>query len=516
MVMFRQGRQRWLLLAGSTFLAAIVLFLAWFASRGPTVPLVVLGTIVAAALAAALFSASRSRPEALTDEKAIAARLEDLRSGAEKFYAIWSGTYGDVEVKRYFDAERQALHSNESLHITRIINPSVIPPQHYHLLQSIKTKYGSRFNLYQDSTIHSFELFVADYPDGRDSVAVVVVNDIHTKRPKVGLVLDPGRNLRLLGAVEAVRVWFEAIRKNLKAFDPVAVERWDRIAPHYGEFVSRNSKDITFLDEFTAEESELIGECLSSLAEHNDDLSVIEVGCGDGRALFEYIPPLLAKNVAYVIGFDYAPGMIRAAEAELTTRLQGSEAKVLGVRELTEKTGFLLLDAFETETVFDDGWLMRPDLFEGGAMGGQGLEVDPIVFAESRKVYCCLLNTVGVIEARRQKILESMLSALGVEDHLILSVFSADAFKTEARTLYYALEPMLDTKLSKSHFDFNSATFHVKGSPGYYSRWFGEPELRELLAAATASVGRRGRTFDHSKVKVMEAGGYFVDIRRVS
>jgi SAM-dependent methyltransferase len=510
--MSKRLRQR-LVGAGIAFLVAVLLFLAWTATKGPIVPLIVLATIVAGALTPLFVTTYRSRPLAITDEKAIAAQLEELRDGASNFYAIWSGTYGDVEVARYFEAERRALNDNESLHISRIINPSVIPPQHYHLLQSIKSEFGSRFQLYQDASIHSFELFVAEYSDERDSVAVVVVNDLLNKRPKVGLVLDPARNLRLLGAVEAVRVWFEAIKKNLRDFDPVAVERWDRIAPRYTEFVSRNVNGISFLTDYFGEEAGLIRECLSERAEPGGDLSIIEVGCGDGRALSSYVPPLLAQNVAYVIGLDYAPGMVRAAEAELTSRLNSREEEVLGVRELRQKTGFSHLDAFEMRSVFDDGRLVRPDQFEAAS-----LEVDPITFEESRKVFCCLLNTIGVIEplGRRRKIVESMLSALGVEDDLIITVFSADAFATAARDLYQGLEPMLDTKVKNSHFDFESATFKVAGPPGYYSRWFEEAELRELLSDATRSLGRRGRSFERPVIKTMEAGGYFVHIRRTA
>lgn len=502
-----------LVAAGIAFLVAVVIFLAWAATKGPIVPLIVLAAIVAGALAFFFVTAYRSRPVALTDEKAIAAQLEELRDGASSFYAIWSGTYGDVEVERYFEAERRALKDNKSLHISRIINPSVIPPQHYHLLQSVKSEFGSRFQLYQDASIHSFELFVADYPDGRDSVAVVVVNDLLNKRPKVGLVLDPARNLRLLGAVEAVRVWFKAIGKNLKVFDPVAVERWDRIASRYTEFVSRNVNDISFLTDFFGEEAGLIGECLSELAEPGRDLSIVEVGCGDGRALSGYVPVLLAQNVAYVIGLDYAPGMVRAAEAELTSRLNSSEEEVLGVRDLRRKTGFFHLDAFEMRSVFDDGRLVRPEQFEAAA-----LEVDPVTFEESRKVFCCLLNTIGVIEppSRRKKIVESMLLALGVEDHLIITVFSADAFATEARDLYHGLEPMLDMKVKDIHFDLAGATFKVAGPPGYYSRWFEETEVRELLSDATLSLGRRGRSFAQPTIRTMDAGGYFAHIRRTA
>ncbi len=510
MSMSKQSRQRYLG-AGLAFLVVVVIVLAWAASKGPIVPLIVLAVIIAAVLAFSFIVAYRSIPQAITDEKAIAARLEELREGASGFYAIWSGTYGEVEVERYFQAERRALDSNRSLHISRIINPSVIPPQHYHLLQSIKSEFGPRFMLHQDATIHSFELFVVDYPDERDSVAVVVVNDILSKRPKVGLVLDPARNARLVGAVEAVRVWFQAIKKNLRPFDPVAVERWDRIAPRYTEFVSKNASNLPFLTAFTSEEADLMRECLSEVAESGGDLSIIEVGCGDGRALRNNVPVILARNVAYVIGLDYAPGMIRAAEAELTTRLNSSDEEVLGARELTGRTGFFHLDAFEMRGVFDDGRLVRPDQFEAAS-----LEVDPQTFEESRKVYCCLLNTIGVIEPleRRKKIVESMLSALGVEDHLILTVFAAGAFPTEAEDLYRGLEPMLDMRIKPTHFDFGSATFKFDGPPGYYSRWFEEGELRELLSDTTLSLARRGRTFEQPTIKAMEAGGYYVRIRR--
>lgn len=507
-------RERVLVSVGILLLAVVLLGLAWSLTQDVTMALAVLAALLVVSLLVARASRSRGRPEALTDEQAIATRLEALRAGASAFSAIWSGTYADVEVERYFEAERRALDTNKSLHINRIINPTVIQPKHHNLLLSIRSQFGSRFQLHEDPSIHSFELYVAEYT-GKEPVAVVVVNDMLNKRPKVGLVLDPSRNPRLAGAVGAVREWFHALREPLRVFDPVASERWDSIAPRYTKHVTQNANRISFLETYTTEECERVGGYLASLADPGRGLSIVEIGCGDGRALFRYIPPDLASSVSYVIGLDYAQEMVRVAEAELARRRSTSEERLPGARELTQKTGFYRVNGFELRRFFEDGRLRDPEQLMTTA-SGEATRVDPSTFMASRKVFCCFLNTLGVIEPRerRKALVEAMLAALGIDDRLVLAVFAADAFAEHAEDLYKGLEEMLDMKVEEDHFNPQDTTFHIDGSPGYFSRWFTEAELRDLMNEAVLELGRLGRAFDPPAVVPMASGGYFVDIRR--
>ncbi len=513
--MTRPGTGR-LIAAGLALLAVIFLVLTWSLSRNVSTTLVVFAVLVGIAVIGGSVSSNRTRPEALTNELAIAERLQALRSGASSFYAIWSGAYDEVEVEQYFDLEQRALSSNGTLRISRVINPTVIPAKHYNLLQSIRSQFGPRFLLYEDATIHSFELYVAEYPKGRDSVAMVVVNDTLNKRPKVGLVLDPGRNPRLVGAVAAVKEWFEAIRRHLPVFDPVAIERWDHIAHRYTRFVTQNVNNIAFLEAFAEEECRRLGDHLTSIAEHAHYVTLVEVGCGDGRALLRYVPVRLADKAAYVIGLDYAPAMILAAEGELVGRRRNVEQQLPGTRTLLQKTGFFTLNASNMRRHFDDGRLSEYELLRATATETAPLEIDHSTFAASRKVFCCLLNTIGVIEpyARRVAIVESMLAALGLDDRLVLSVFAADAFEQHARELYHGLEAMLATRVRDQHFDVGRTTFCVDGTPGYYSHWFAESEIRDLLTTAMTPLMRQGRAFDAPVIEPMACGGHFVMVRR--
>lgn len=495
-------------------LALILMFMAWNATKDLTVLAAAAAALLIVTLLWTTKKTVQGRPEALTEEKDIAAHLEALREGASDFYAVWSGEYPEVEVERYFEAERKALETNRALNISRVINPTVIPDKHYNLLQSMRQEFGSRFELYEDATIHFFELFVAEYPDA-GPVAVVVVNDIVSRRPKVGLVLDPGRNPALLGAVGAVKEWFKAIRGGLREFERPAVERWDHIAPRYTKYVSDNFNQIAFLDSFTSDEGNLVGDYLGSLAEPGQNLVVVEVGCGDGRALLRYLPTSLANCIAYVVGLDYAPAMLQAAEGELVKRLSDSEGSP-AAKAIAERTGFYRLNAFDMRRFFDDGHLRDLERFEMASRTSRSRGMDPTTFAGARKVFFCLLNTIGVIEplARRKEMVESMLAALGHDDRLILTVFAADAFEEKAEELYDGLEPMLDMKIKKDHYEFANATFQIDGIPGYYSHWFEESELLELLTSAALSLGGDGRAFARPDVKRMGSNGFFVEIRR--
>lgn len=507
-----------LIVLGS-LLGVLLVGLAWSLSANVSTLLMVCVVLVLIAFAGAWASVKRAgpaAPEALTDETAIADRLQALRKDASAFYAIWSAKYDEVEVEDYFDLEKEALAKNALLSISRVINPTVIKDKHYKLLQSIRSQFGTRYLLYEDESIQSFELYIVDYPKGRDSVAVVVVNDTLTKRPTVGLVLDPGRNPRLAGAVGAVREWFEAICKSLPVFDPVAIERWDHIAPRYTRFVTENVNDIAFLKDYTTEECKLVGECLSSLVTGGHRLSLIEVGCGDGRAVLQYVPVALAEDTAYVVGLDYSPAMIQAAEVALNRRRLTPELQLPGARALARKTSFYHLDASSMRRVFDDGRLVDLEQLQAGSLATMASEFDHATFAASQKVFCCLLNTIGVIEPppRRAAVVEMMLAALGIDDRLVLGVFAADAFEEHAPTLYRGLAEMLDTAVTEEHFDVENATFRVDEAPGYYSQWFDEAQLLELVNAATLPLAEQGRAFHPPQITRMDSGGYLVIIRR--
>lgn len=457
-------------------------------------------------------------PETLTTPQEIKARLEQLREGASAVSAIWSGEYDAGEVGSYFEVERRALKTNPNLHISRVINPAVIPDQHFDLLQSIREKYSNRFLLLEDSTLRSFELYIAEYPNetSKDAVAVVVINNTFTKVPQVALVLDPAADKGLAGAVDGVRRWWNAISEGLPAFDPIAIERWDHIASRYTRLVTLNANKIEFLDQYAERERGTVGEYFQSIADQGHELSVVEIGCGDGRALLSYVPTELARSTTYVLGIDYAPAMIAAANRELDHLHAIKDRMRADARALVDRTAFFQLNAANMRRHFDDGRLNELEQLLGAVSAGSQLQLDASNYGASRKVLCCLLNTIGVIEPydRRVSMLESMLSCLGVEDSLIFTVFAAERFAEEAEKLYRDLQEMIDAEVDETQFDVTSATFSVDGSPGYYSHWFTEPELHRLINAAKAPLEREGRSFDPVQVQNMGSGGYFAAVRR--
>jgi hypothetical protein len=464
--------------------------------------------------------ASRGGPETLTSQNSIRLRLQDLRENASTVSAIWSGEYDTLEVKRYFEDEKKALATNPQLKIRRVINPSVIPDEHFDLLQSIREQFGDRFTLLEDSTIRSFELYIADYPgnSGQESVAVIVINNTLTNRPAVALVLDPARDKSLAGAVDAVRRWWNTIREDLPAFDPVAVERWDHIARRYTKLVTENSNQIEFLDQYSRSEKQIVSDHLRSLADQGHRISLVEIGCGDGRALLSYIPAELARSTEYVFGLDYAPAMINAAEGEVARVRRMKEMVRPDAKMLINRTAFFQLNAAHVRRYFDDGRLHELEqLQEASELSVEG-GIDHANYGASQKVFCCLLNTLGVIEPaeRRLGVLTSMLGCLGVGDGLILTVFAAERFRDEAPALYGELEELIDAEVTAEQFDDATATFKVPGTPGYYSHWFTERELRSLANDAIAALEREGRAFAPPHLRAMGDDGYAVVVERAA
>jgi SAM-dependent methyltransferase len=514
----RLERVRRSLVAGFLALGALILAIAWTVSGSYRVLLIVAACILLLVLSAAWFRVNRAGPETLTTQRSIASRLAKLRDGASAIYAIWSGEYDADEVGNYFRDEREALRRNDRLTITRVINPSVVPDEHYHLLQEIRSEYKDRYLLYEDSTIRAFELFVAEYPNEteRAPVAVVIVNDSIDSRPHVGVVLDPQRDAHVAGAVVSVKTWLEAIREGLPLYDPVAIDRWEHLASLYTRFVTENANQIDFITKFSSEEREHVAQMLQSLGGQGIPITVIEIGCGDGRALLSYIPVDLAPEVSYVVGLDYAPAMIQCAEDELGHRRRLTETSLPNARTLIERTGFFELNVLNLRRFFNDGRIEALESLKQAAHCQTPLDVDATTFAGSRKVYCCLFNTLGVIapDARRRVALEAMLGALGVGDLLLLSAFDASRFGQEAPSLYRGLNDMLEVPVLDEHFDYESTTFEQPGVPGYYSRWFTESDLRAIITEACQSHVRAGRLFDLPTVTTMLSGGLFATIRR--
>jgi hypothetical protein len=183
-----------LIIASIAALAVSVLAATALLSKNAAIVVIVLTFILLVVLLSAGYSAYRGRPEALTDEAAIADRLAELREDASTYLAMWSGTYDEPEVARYFKAEQETLEGNSRLTITRVVNPDALPPSHHRVLQAMREQFGEHFQLFENPDIQSFELYYAAYPKGRKAVAAVVLIDAISRRPTVGLVLDPNKD----------------------------------------------------------------------------------------------------------------------------------------------------------------------------------------------------------------------------------------------------------------------------------------------------------------------------------
>jgi hypothetical protein len=185
---------------------------------------------------------------------------------------------------------------------------------------------------------------------------------------------------------------------------------------------------------------------------------------------------------------------------------------------LINRTAFFQLNAAHVRRYFDDGRLHDLEQLQEASELSVEDGVDHANYGASQKVFCCLLNTLGVIEPaeRRLAVLTSMLGCLGVGDGLILTVFAAERFRDEAPALYGELEELIDAEVTPEQFDDATATFKVPGTPGYYSHWFTERELRSLANDAIATLEREGRAFAPIHLRAMGDDGYAVVIERAA
>jgi hypothetical protein len=487
-------------------------------SKNAATVVVVLTFILLAVLLILGYTAYRSRPEALTNEAAIADRLAELRADASTYLAMWSGVYDESDVARYFKAEQAALEKNKALTITRVVNLDALPASNHRVLQDMQSRFREHYRVFENSDVDSFELYWAAYPEGRESIAAVVLIDAINHRPRVGFVLDPNRDPNLLGAVAAVRQWYDQVLDSSTSFDPGAVTRWDHLAPRQTRYISQNTLKVPFLSRFVAQEQAATRAHIASLIAAKRQVTLIEVGCGDGRVALRYVPPALAPNVAYVIGVDLAPRMVNAAQEGLRHSIAMDDATVPDVRDLYMRTIFLNIDARTLGSFFEGGRLQDAEQLVSASPADAPPALDPTVFSDSQKVYCCLFNTLGTLDLQSERIelVEAMVSSLGVGDSALISAFDATLFGSEAHAYYEALGPYFDAGQSDKRLDTSERIFEIAGVPGYREQWLERHAYDSLLKAVVDSVmsSRPGRKFDVAVTDMGDVGWLFVIRRR--
>lgn len=268
---------------------------------------------------------------------------------------------------------------------------------------------------------------------------------------------------------------------------------WDKAATIYDEYVTDTSH--SFLRNFMKEEQELLHKAITDVARQSSKISLIEVGCGTGRTLFSYVTkPHILTKIEYIIGIDNSKAMIDIAKLKMGELIRRRVFTADAPQIL-----FFLMEGKKVSRYFYQGKVMMEVLRRDFLLKEQlRSEFNEKRYAESTKIVCSLLNTLGVVEEdSRIAIVKNMVKALGPKDKIVISVLDANCFEEEAPVLYKALEPLVGY--------FNQTAFinelYIFKTDTYYSHWFTKEEVIDLLTQA----GCQGISIEH-----MQVGGHFV------
>ena len=485
----------------------------------------------------------------LFEEQRIKDACADLRPEAERIYGIWCSEYGPREIIAYFEQEYRELLDNPDLHIERIINPSVVEDDawqtFYDLWRRTPSDVRNRWIVRRNAELRDVELMVVSYPN-RPSVGVVVVNDITTPPPlgpdpAFAVVLDPAKNPLLKHGVSFIQRMFNAYFNSgaSKALQPKHVGIWDlEVAQVYDRVIWRNTRLPPFFRAYKDRELTLLQSVLRDLigAADGGSVSVVEIGCGTGRALLECAGREFVGHVDHLVGFDASPGMIDEAVGNLDE--WKDDPAYAPVLDLLKRMHFAHLDVEFMNRHFRDGELLASS---SGALPGVEwrppahgvVEIAQFNRPQTARVFCCMLNTFGVFpDTDRPTFLRNMARALGKRDRLVISVLDGRIFEAAAESFYSVIRAVTRSSgRDDEEYDYANATFRVKGEDGYESRWFyadsdsspdGFPRadtLQDMLEQLVRSLRDHARfEFEVTPIVAESIGqiAHFITIRRVS
>lgn len=427
-----------------------------------------------------------SSVQVVLDDTEIKQACADLRVGATEIHGSWCSRYQRDEIVNYFRQEHQALMDNKNLEIHRIINPNVVGEalDEFYDLWSRSTA-QDRWKIKLNPTLVDAELMFVRYAE-KPPVGVIVVNEVRDSTtapdPAVGLIFDPQRERWLKHGVNFVERWLDQISNDPKseALTKEHVKTWDGSVPAaYDRIVWKNPDLPEFFKDYVYEEQQQLNSLLGRCAEEESDrrLTVVEVGCGTARALIGCVTPALVGRMQFLIGFDSSPGMIREAKNNLR-EARAEHEKEEKQLETLHRVRFTTLDGLTMNRHFENGALVSPEVrnFPGSGLawapdGG----VDAHAYYESRKVFCCMLNTLGVFsDDTRLFMLQNMARALGSGDYLALSLLSGEIFNWGAKLFYPRIREVTRAREGDEYFDDKLATFKTTTNPVYWSRWLYE------------------------------------------
>jgi SAM-dependent methyltransferase len=203
--------------------------------------------------------------------------------------------------------------------------------------------------------------------------------------------------------------------------------------------------------------------------ESEQDLTYIEFGSGTGRTI-DYLRalPHITDRVVYFVGLDNSEQMVGRARQKRDGALAAGH----------DKTFYFLLDAADATRNFGNGRIhLTSDLNDQKQVSSHGLE--PERYESTRRLICCLLNTVGIVRGDlRERMVASMFACAHADDTVVISVFSGEAFEKHAFPLYRDIQPLVGTDVVPGEFSNDTQTF---SAGNYYSQWLWIDDVRSLI-----------------------------------
>jgi len=224
----------------------------------------------------------------------------------------------------------------------------------------------------------------------------------------------------------------------MNMWNDMGYNAWNDMSLQYDNNVERNSDPV--ISGYVSEEIKIASDFCSKIMMPGVNYTIIDMGSGTGRVLFS-LQKILGDSVSYC-GLDVSESMIRI-----------SKNKQLEMN--AKNISFLKYDT--TNPAIND-------LFDGD---------------DSVKIVTCMYNTVGVIDATlRRRFFDNMDRLAGKDGLVLVSAFNGDDFVFAAPRMYLPMKEMVQ-QIDEDSFDEEKLAF--RNSLGYYSQWFTQNQMSELM-----------------------------------
>jgi len=423
--------------------------------------------------------------------------------------AIWIANWGDLKSYSHKEGDlyTKARKAGKDLRIKRLINKSTVDKKnmndHLEELKSLYENDGNFGYVCKNLNVDAFEVMICV----GDNVPISALLTIHQKQyepsidvngetitghdePSIGIYLEGTHGESHIRTMLSLRKWFNDNWAMAGQRDLYYGRQWGNPEKWY-ELITPPQYD-KFKEYIDLELNELRN-ILQEIT--HKWISLIEVGSGSGR-IFSSLPRELQDKISYMIGIDSSSEMVEFATEIISKN-----------RVISNKTFFIEMDGQELDTYIDDGKLKFDRFNAKPSLKGLKKELSRIEgpFNESIKVVCCMMNTLGAVEKKsRRDMINSMIRASGKNSYVLLSFLKGESFPMYSREFYSYLKEITGDFDDNTAFNDKSHEFHTRTR--YVSKWFTEPDIRDLTNDLLGVVG---------KPKITKLGdiGYFVILK---